>query len=64
MGKQIAQPESGTGGTMTVTYAPTYQITGNGLTKDDVVKAGRITQSEFEKMMKQYTKNQGRLAFA
>ena len=64
MGKQITQPESGAGGTMTVTYAPTYQITGNGLTKDDVVKAGRITQSEFEKMMKQYTKNQGRLAFA
>ena len=49
---------------MTVTYAPTYQINGNGLTRDDVVKAGKITQADFEKMMKQYTKNQGRLAFA
>ena len=64
MGKQITQPESGSGGTMTVTYAPTYQINGNGLTRDDVVKAGKITQADFEKMMKQYTKNQGRLAFA
>ena len=64
MNKQITQPESGSGGTATITYAPTYQINGSGLTKDDVVKAGRITQSEFEKMMKQYTKNKGRLAFA
>lgn len=55
---------NGSGMQGNITYAPVFNITGSNLTQDDVVQANRMSQSEFEKMLKQYMKSSGRSAFA
>lgn len=47
----------------TFVFSPTYQIQGSA-SKDDIVKAGKISQAEFEKMMKEYTRKNGKFGFA
>lgn len=63
MGRQAMQPEGGSSGSAPITFAPTININGNGVTKQDVNDSLKMSLSEFERLMKQYTKNQGRLAF-
>jgi hypothetical protein len=56
---------SGSGGasSMTVTYAPVFNLSGTA-SRDDMVQAQRISQKEFERMMKEYQRSAGRVAFA
>jgi hypothetical protein len=49
------------GGPVTVTYAPIFNI--SGASQNDVVQAQRISQREFERMMKEYQRGVGRVAF-
>lgn len=55
---------NGSGMQGNITYAPVFNITGSNLTQDDVVQENRISQSEFEKMLKEYMRSSGRSAFA
>jgi hypothetical protein len=52
----------GSGSPMTITYAPVFNI--SGANRDDVVQAQRISQREFERMMKEYQRSAERVAFA
>lgn len=46
-----------------ITYNPTINFNGDAPSKEDMVSAMRMSQDEFERMMKQYLKNQSRFAF-
>lgn len=46
-----------------ITYSPTLQFNGGTPSKQDIADAGKISQDEFDKMMQQYFKNNGRLSF-
>lgn len=46
-----------------VTFAPNITITGNA-TQEDVSQALRMSQKDFEKMMKEYLREKGRVSFA
>ncbi len=45
-----------------ITYAPVYHLLGSA-TKQDVVEAEKLSQSEFNKMLKQFFKDNGRVKF-
>ncbi len=45
-----------------ITYAPVYNLLGSS-TKQDVVEAEKLSQSEFNKMLKQFFKDEGRVKF-
>ena len=53
----------GNEGNVSVTYAPVYRFEGAAPVKADLVQAEKISQSEFDKMMKQWQKDQGRLKY-
>jgi TP901 family phage tail tape measure protein len=46
-----------------ITYSPTLQFYGSTPSKEDIVEAGRVSQDEFNEMMQQYMKDNGRLCF-
>ncbi|RDY27138.1 hypothetical protein CG710_021105 [Lachnotalea glycerini] len=46
-----------------INYSPTYQFYGGTPSKEDIVEAGRMSQDEFQRMMQQYEKDQGRVCF-
>ena len=50
-------------GGMTITYAPVYRFEGSTPSKTDMVQAEKMSQSEFDKMMRQWQKDRGRLKF-
>ena len=45
-----------------ITYAPVYNLLGSA-TKQDAVEAEKLSQSEFNKMLKQFFKDNGRVRF-
>ena len=46
-----------------ITYAPVYRFEGAAPAKADLMQAEKISQSEFDRMMKQWQKDQGRLKY-
>ena len=61
-GKRGGQPEGGQGPTFV--FSPTYHFEGETPSKEDIVEANRMSQKEFEKMMKEYLRKNKRVAFA
>ena len=55
-------PELAGAGGPSISYSPTYNLYGNA-TKDDAVEAERLSQAEFNKMMKQWQKENSRTKF-
>jgi hypothetical protein len=53
-----------TGTTPTFVFSPTYNFQGEAPSKKDLVDAAKISQREFEKMMDNYLRKKGRVAFA
>ena len=47
-----------------IVFSPTYHFEGDGISKEDVVEANRMSMAEFEKMMKDYLRKNKRVAFA
>ena len=47
----------------TFVFSPTYHFEGEAPSKSDLVEANRISQSEFEKMMRDYLRKNKRVAF-
>ena len=47
-----------------ITYSPTFQFYGEAPTQEDLVEASRMSQEEFNEMMDEWAKRQGRLSFA
>ena len=45
-------------------FSPTYRFEGDAPDKKDIVEANRMSQKEFERMMKEYIRNKGRVSFA
>ena len=54
----------GMGGGGSINFSPVINLSGTNLTQGDVRKAMKISMAEFEKMMAQYQKKRGRVAFA
>lgn len=48
----------------TFVFSPTYHFEGEAPSKEDIVEANRMSQEEFEKMMKEYLRKNKRIAFA
>lgn len=48
----------------TFVFSPTYHFEGEAPSKQDIVEANRMSQAEFEKMMKDYLRKNKRVAFA
>jgi len=48
----------------TFVFSPTYNFEGDAPDKKDLIEANRMSQKEFERMMKEYIRNKGRLSFA
>ena len=48
----------------TFVFSPTYHFEGEAPSKEDIVEANRMSQAEFEKMMKEYLRKNKRVAFA
>ena len=48
----------------TFVFSPTYHFEGEAPSKEDIVEANRMSQNEFEKMMKEYLRKNKRVAFA
>ena len=61
-GRSQAAQASGTEATFV--FSPTYHFDGDAPSKKDIVEANRMSQSEFEKMMKEYMRKNKRVAFA
>lgn len=55
--KQDEQP-------MTFVFSPTYHFEGETPSKEDIVEANRMSQAEFEKLMKEWMKKHKRTSFA
>lgn len=55
--KQDEQP-------MTFVFSPTYHFEGEAPSKEDIVEANRMSQAEFEKLMKEWMKKHKRTSFA
>jgi hypothetical protein len=53
----------GGGGNASVTYAPVINVTGSNLTEGDVRKAIQLSMDDFDKCMKRWQKQRGRVAF-
>lgn len=47
----------------TFVFSPTYNL-GNGISKDDVVDANKISMAEFDQMMRRWQKKNARISFA
>lgn len=56
------QPQLATAGGPAINYNPTYNLYGSA-TKQDAVEAERVSQAEFNKMMKQWQKDNNRTKF-
>ena len=54
----------GMGGGGSINFSPVINLSGTNLTQGDVRKAMKMSMAEFEKMMAQYQKKRGRVAFA
>ena len=61
-GNRGRQPEGGQGPTFV--FSPTYHFEGEAPSKEDIVEANRMSQKEFEKMMKEYLRKNKRVSFA
>ena len=61
-GGRSRQSEGGQGPTFV--FSPTYHFEGEAPSKEDIVEANRMSQKEFEKMMKEYLRKNKRVAFA
>jgi len=48
----------------TIVYSPTYRFEGGAPTREDLDGANRMSQAEFEKYMKRYLREKGRVSFA
>lgn len=48
----------------TFVFSPTYNFEGEAPSKEDIVEANRMSQAEFEKMMKEYLRKNKRISFA
>ena len=55
-------PELAGAGGPNISYSPTYNLYGNA-TKEDAVEAERMSQADFNKMMKQWQKENNRTKF-
>ena len=73
IGETISSFSGGSGGSQTaqtsensptIVFSPTYHFEGDAPSKKDIVDANRMSQSEFEKMMKDYLRKNKRVAFA
>ena len=56
------EPELAGAGGPNISYSPTYNLYGNA-TKEDAVEAEKLSQAEFNKMMKQWQKENNRTKF-
>ena len=54
----------GMGGGGSINFSPVINLSGTNLTQGDVRNAMKMSMSEFEKLMNQYQKKRGRVAFA
>lgn len=54
----------GMGGGGSINFSPVINLSGTNLTQGDVRQAMKMSMAEFEKMMAQYQKKRGRVAFA
>ena len=61
-GNRDKQPEGGQAPTFV--FSPTYHFEGEAPSKEDIVEANRMSQKEFEKMMKEYLRKNKRVSFA
>lgn len=50
-------------GGMTITYAPVYRFEGSAPSKTEIVQAEKMSQAEFDKMMRQWQKDRDRVKF-
>ena len=50
-------------GEVTIHYAPVYRFEGEAPSKTDLVAAEKMSQAEFDKMMRQWQKDKGRVKF-
>lgn len=57
------EASDGSSGEVNITYSPNLYFNGNA-SKQDIVEAGRISQKEFDAMLKQHTRRQLRTAFS
>lgn len=57
------EASDGGSGEVNITYSPNLYFNGNA-SKQDIVEAGRISQKEFDAMLKQHTRRQLRTAFS
>lgn len=62
--KDFEKDKKDDGGGTTFVFSPTYRFEGDAPDKKDIVEANRMSQKEFERMMKEYIRNKGRLSFA
>lgn len=53
---------SGDGGAVSINYAPVYKFEGS-VSKDDIIQANEISQDRFDKLMRQWMKDKGRIRF-
>ena len=49
---------------LTFVFSPTYHFEGEAPSKEDIVEANRMSQAEFEKLMKEWMKKHKRTSFA
>ena len=54
----------GMGGGGSINFSPVINLSGTNLTQGDVRNAMKMSMAEFEKLMNQYQKKRGRVAFA
>ena len=55
--------DSNDSGGVTINYAPIYRFEGEAPSKTDLVAAEKMSQAEFDKMMRQWQKDKGRVKF-
>lgn len=63
-GDKERKQSGGQGQKETFVYSPVYHFEGAAPSKDDLIAANKMSQAEFEKMMKEYQRKKGRTAFA
>lgn len=62
--KEARSQGNGEGQRETFVFSPVYHFEGDVPSKEDITEANRMSQAEFEKMMKEYLRKKGRTAFA
>lgn len=63
-GEKEARSYNGSGQQETFVFSPVYHFEGDAPSEEDITEANRMSQAEFEKMMKEYLRKKGRTAFA